>query len=181
MTIHTDDPFATPEPERSAARQFRGRLAAPVTLWTSGATPGATPLQTVRPAGLTVASVVVADGAPAHLIALVDPESELYAALEQSGGAVVTVLTESDRHLADVFGFVAPAPGGPFATTPWVATEWGPRLASERAWSGVRLLDARDVGYSMLVDVAIEHVQLGPASAAPLVLNRGRYLGVASR
>ena len=33
--IHSSDPFATPEEERSPVRRLRGRLAAPVTLWTA--------------------------------------------------------------------------------------------------------------------------------------------------
>ena len=41
--IHSSDPFATPEQDKSPVRRLRGRLAAAVTLWT---TPG--------PAGLTV-------------------------------------------------------------------------------------------------------------------------------
>ena len=46
-------PLRHPEEDRSAVRRLRGRLAAPVTLWTA---PG--------PAGLTVSSMLVADGEP---------------------------------------------------------------------------------------------------------------------
>jgi 3-hydroxy-9,10-secoandrosta-1,3,5(10)-triene-9,17-dione monooxygenase reductase component len=41
--IHSTDPFAVPDNEKSQVRRLRGRLAATVTLWTA---PG--------PAGLTV-------------------------------------------------------------------------------------------------------------------------------
>src|ERR671913_178577 len=49
--IHSSDPFATPEQDKSPVRRLRGRLAAGVTLWT-----------TTGPAGLTVSSMMVADG-----------------------------------------------------------------------------------------------------------------------
>jgi hypothetical protein len=51
--IHSSDPFATPEQDKSPVRRLRGRLASAVTLWTA---PG--------PAGLTVSSMLVADGDP---------------------------------------------------------------------------------------------------------------------
>ena len=56
MTIHSTDPFATPEEQRSPLRRLRGRLAAPVTLWTADGPAG--------PAGLTVSSMLVAEGEP---------------------------------------------------------------------------------------------------------------------
>lgn len=189
MTIHREDPFATPEPDRSAGRRLRGRLALPVTLWTAGAlgapgTPAAAPApnpsSATRAAGLSVASVVVADGDPAHVLGLIDEESELWEALESTGVAVVTILTEADRALADVFGFVSPAPGGPFTTAQWRASTWGPVLELPRAWAGVRLVDARAVGYSLLIDTVVEKSELASESPAPLVLHRGRYLGAPS-
>ncbi|WP_233604170.1 flavin reductase family protein [Micromonospora sp. HM5-17] len=57
--IHHTDPFATPEGQRSPIRRFRGRLAAPVTLWTAYARPAAgetappAATQTARAAGQT--------------------------------------------------------------------------------------------------------------------------------
>jgi hypothetical protein len=47
-----DTPFAVPPERRSPARRLRGRLVAPVTVWTAGHPPGG--------AGLTVSSVLVA-------------------------------------------------------------------------------------------------------------------------
>ena len=56
----------------SPVRRLRGRLAAPVTLWTA---PG--------PAGLTVSSTLVADGEPGRLLGLIDEECDLWAAVER--------------------------------------------------------------------------------------------------
>ena len=49
--IHSTDPFATPETEKSAVRRLRGRLASTVTLWTA---PG--------PARIATVSTGYADG-----------------------------------------------------------------------------------------------------------------------
>src|SRR5436305_10995250 len=104
MTIHSTDPFATPEGERSPVRRVRGRLAAPVTLWTA---PG--------PAGLTVSSVLIADGTPGRVLGLVDGESELWEAASSAGRFSVIPLTAEDRQLADRFAGLLPSPGGLFA------------------------------------------------------------------
>src|SRR3954470_5699286 len=102
--IHSTDPFATPDQDKSAVRRLRGRLAAPVTLWT---TPG--------PAGLTVSSALVADGDPGLVLGRIDEESDFGDAAEASGRFAVTPLTPADRQLADRFAGLMPAPGGLFA------------------------------------------------------------------
>lgn len=61
--IHFEHPFATPLEERDPTRRFRGRLAAPVTVWTSGAVSGR--------GGLTVSSLLVAEGDPGIILGLV--------------------------------------------------------------------------------------------------------------
>src|SRR6266536_511576 len=65
IRIGGQHPFATPAEWRSAARRFRGRLVAPVTVWTAGGTGDG--------AGLTVSSVLVADHALAERFAEVRP------------------------------------------------------------------------------------------------------------
>jgi flavin reductase (DIM6/NTAB) family NADH-FMN oxidoreductase RutF len=162
VSIHHVDPFATPEEHRSAARRLRGRLPAAVTLWTA---PG--------PAGLTVSSVLVADGDPGHVLGLVDDESELWAAAQAAGVFAVTALTPADRQLADRFAGLLPAPGGLFQGYGWSETPYGPVPVEPRSWAGCRLADARPVGWSLLVDGVLEHVEL--VDADPLVHHRGRY------
>ena len=75
MTIHPEHPFL--EPERDPVRRSRGRLGGAVTLLDLGAGEG--PLDR---AGLTVTSVLVANGEPARLLALLDPDSDLAERLE---------------------------------------------------------------------------------------------------
>jgi hypothetical protein len=59
----------------------------------------------------------------------------------------------------------------------WDETEWGPKLRDVSTWAGVRLGDdaTSTVGWSILVDAVIEHVDIGDETA-PLVHRRGRYL-----
>lgn len=166
MTIHDEHPFLEPEDERDPVRRLRGRLGQTVSLWTTGT-------GSAR-AGLTVSSLMIAHGDPGHALALVDPLSDLATELEENGTAVVQLLEWPHRDLAEAFAGVAPAPGGPFRLGRWTDTDWGPRLDGAPSWAGVRLVDTREVGWSLLVDAAIEHVELGEESR-PLVHRRGRY------
>jgi 3-hydroxy-9,10-secoandrosta-1,3,5(10)-triene-9,17-dione monooxygenase reductase component len=161
--IHSSDPFATPESEKSVVRRLRGRLAAPVTLWTA---PG--------PAGLTVSSTLVADGDAGRVLGLVDDESDFWDAVSRAGRFAVTPLTTTDRQLADRFAGLMPSPGGLFAGGGWTETDYGPVPAHADTWAGCRLSGERPCGWALLVEAVIETVQAGP-SAAPLIYYRGRY------
>ena len=163
MTIHSEDPFATPEEERSPLRRLRGRFAAPVSLWTA---PG--------PAGLTVSSMLVVDGDPGRVLGLVDDESDLWTAIVESGRFAVSPLRVRDRQLADRFAGMMPAPGGLFRADTWRDTGYGPVLADLSTWAGCRLVDHRPVGWGLLVEGEVEQVEVGTGDS-PLVHYRGRY------
>jgi 3-hydroxy-9,10-secoandrosta-1,3,5(10)-triene-9,17-dione monooxygenase reductase component len=161
--IHSSDPFATPDQEKSAVRRLRGRLAAPVALWTA---PG--------PAGLTVSSMLVADGEPGRVLGLIDDESDFWDAAGAAGRFAVAPLTPADRQLADRFAGLMPAPGGLFATGGWTETAYGPVPAHAGIWAGCRLVSDRPCGWALLVEAVIETVEAGPPALA-LVHYRGRY------
>jgi flavin reductase (DIM6/NTAB) family NADH-FMN oxidoreductase RutF len=168
VTIHSDHPFADPESERDPVRRLRGRLGGTVTLWTAGEGRGR--------AGLTVSSLMIANGDPAHVLALVDPDSDFADAVEDTGTAVVQLLEWPHRDLAEAFAGLAPAPGGVFKLGTWIDTDWGPRLDGASAWAGVRVTShQRQVGWSLLLDTTVEHVEVGE-EREPLVHRRGRYL-----
>jgi flavin reductase (DIM6/NTAB) family NADH-FMN oxidoreductase RutF len=166
VTIHTEHPFRDPEPD--PVRRLRGRLGGAVTLWTAGQGDG--PLDR---AGLTVTSVLVANGEPARLLALLDPDSDLAEKLAATGAAVVAMLTWDDRDLAEAFGGTAPAPGGAFRLAEFVPTPWGPRPAAATTWAGVRLETTSQVGWSSLVTCVIEELEVGKDE--PLLHRRGRW------
>lgn len=142
-----------------------------MSLWTSGLGSGST-----GRAGLTVSSFVVAAGEPGHALALLDPDATLTERLLETRTAVVQLLEWRHRDLADAFAGVSPAPGGLFRLGAWADTDWGPRLTDASSWAGVRLVDAQpvDVGWSVLVDATIEHLEVGD-DHQPLVHRRGRY------
>lgn len=165
MTIHAGHPFADPDPD--PVRRFRGRLGGRVSLWTAGG--GSTR------SGLTVTSLMVAGGEPGRVLALLDPEADLTAALEETGRALVQLLSWRHRQLADAFAGTAPAPGGVFRTAEFTDTPAGPRLADTDTWAEVRLEEVRDVGWSRLVTCLLDHVSVGE-DAEPLLHRRGRWL-----
>ncbi|HET6168003.1 MAG TPA: flavin reductase [Marmoricola sp.] len=162
MTIHSSHPFAAePDPVRS----FRGRLGGAVTLWTSGS--GASR------AGLTVSSVIVANGSPGQVLGLLDPDATLTEQLRATGRGVVQLLEWDDRGLADAFGGVAPAPGGPFTSGRWIETAYGP-LLDGRSHALVRLESLVEAGWSLLATATIEDVEM-VEDRRPLEHRRGRY------
>jgi flavin reductase (DIM6/NTAB) family NADH-FMN oxidoreductase RutF len=127
-------------------------------------------------AGLTVSSVLVLDGEPGIVLAVVDPLSELHDAVLAGGTAVLNLLGWQHHALAEAFGFQAPAPGGPFRLAEWTASRWGPTLTDAPAWAGCRLISRppEPLGWGVQLLLAIEQVQIGP-DGQPLVHHRGRY------
>ncbi len=165
MTIHTTHPFEPGEGDRDPLRRLRGRLPSPVSVWTTGVGRSR--------AGLTVSSFLVAAGEPARVLGLVDEESELWD--ERPEVLVVNVLGADHAWLADAFAGTAPAPGGPFTLGSWSDTDWGPALDDAVAHVGVRLVedDPRHVGWGLLLEAVVEHVDVRDGAA--LVHTRGRY------
>lgn len=154
-----------PEGDRDPLRRIRGRLPAPVTVWTSGAGSSRR--------GLTVSSVLVADGEPGEVLGLIDEDSDFWES--EPTTCVVNILGGEHRFLADAFGGTAPAPGGPFTLGEWTDSAWGPVLSASAGWIGVRLGEAepRRLGWGLLVTGEIEHVDVGDVEA--LIHLRGRY------
>lgn len=166
MTIHSSHPFAEAEPD--PVRRLRGRLGGAVTLWASGSAEEDW-------AGLTVTSVMLANGEPARLLGLVDPDSDLADALGETRRCVVHLLEWSHRGLADAFAGVAPAPGGVFRQAEFRRTAWGPRLADATTWAFASVESTSTVGWSMLVTCVVDEVTIGE-EREPLGHRRGRYV-----
>jgi flavin reductase (DIM6/NTAB) family NADH-FMN oxidoreductase RutF len=164
VTIHDTHPFADPDPD--PVRRLRGRLGGTVTLVTAGDAGGR--------AGLTVSSLMIANGDPAHVLLLVDPDSDLADVVARTGRAVVQLLSWSHRDLAEAFAGSAPAPGGPWRMASFEDTSWGPRLSDARTWAGVSLESVADIGWSSLLTCVVQEVTVGE-DGAPLVHRRGRY------
>lgn len=167
MSIHSEHPFATPEAERSPLRRLRGRLPAAVTVWTAA--------YRGRRAGLTIASTLVVDGDPGRLVGVVDPDADLWEVASAAGRFAVVPLVAGQQQLADQFAGLAPAPGGLFRdAAAWRDTDWGPVLADATTYAGCRIDTFREVGWSLLVEATIDHLDIGDATPA-LLYHRARY------
>ncbi|HEY6738290.1 MAG TPA: flavin reductase family protein [Actinopolymorphaceae bacterium] len=165
--IHRTHPFLAPESERNPVRRLRGRLTAPVTLWTAEAG---------TRAGLPVSSLLIVDGEPGRVLGLVDPDSEFWDVASDSNRFAVSFLTWRHRRLADVFAGLHPSPGGPFRAGGWTTTDWGPVPDGVSTWAGCTVLDARPMGWSLAVEAEIAHMALGDTpDEDPLLHRRGRY------
>lgn len=169
MSIHSDHPFLPPRELRDPVRRLRGLLPAPVTIWTS--------VDGGRRDGWTISSLMVADGEPAEVVALVDEDCDWWELFRRTGRATINVLPQGQGWLADVFARAAPSPGGPFRTGDWLDDERGPRLVGAAGWAGVRLLDSSPghAGWGLLVRAVIESVDLPADDVEALEHRRGRY------
>lgn len=164
--IHREDPFRSPEDAREPGRRFRGRLVAPVTLWTSGGPEERT--------GLTVASTIVAEGVPSLVVGLINDLTDLYERLVETERFVVHIAEAEQRVLADRFAGLWPSPGGLFLDVPVEDSPWGPQLTDLSNRVSCRLLDTQQSGYQRMVRGEIERVELGSLEH-PLAHFRGRY------
>jgi 3-hydroxy-9,10-secoandrosta-1,3,5(10)-triene-9,17-dione monooxygenase reductase component len=137
-----------------------------VTLWTAA--------DGGRPYGLTVSSTLLVDGDPARVVGMIDPDSDLWDAIESSGRFAVAALAFTHRQLADRFAGQLPAPGGLFAQDDWAKSEWGPVPAGALGWLGCRLEAAAPLGWSQQVTGTVREVALGEDGPG-LLYRRGRY------
>ena len=169
IRVGSQPPFAVPPERRDPARRLRGRLVAPVTVWTAGRPPGG--------AGLTVSSVLVAEGQPARLLGLIDPTSAFWEAAQETGAFVVHVLAAGDRALAERFSEVRPPIRGPFERLEVAESPWGPVLGGSRPRAACRLAGSTPVGYAELVEGVIEQLEL-PDLENPLAYLHGGYRSV---
>ncbi|MDP2623999.1 MAG: flavin reductase family protein [Actinomycetota bacterium] len=165
--IHDEHPFADPEDLRDPARRFRGRLSAPVTLVTAGTV--------ANPAGLTVSSLVVAEGEPSRVFFLCGTGTDLWYAIGETGAFIVHVLEESHREISDRFAGLRPSPGGLFRGLDPVDTEWGPLIPSVATRAFCRFTGHTETDIYALVDGVMEKIDLSDITR-PLQYFRGRYL-----
>lgn len=167
MTIHSDHPFVPPERDRSLGRRLRGRLPAPVAILTTGVGR--------ERVGLTVSSLLIVDGEPVQLIAMVDPDSELGESIELGTRVAVSLCAPGDEFLADAFAGIAPAPGGLFTLGSWEQTEFGPSLA-DHSWVGAQVTQVRELGWYLEVLAELHDIHLTDKQS--MGHHRGRYFGV---
>lgn len=127
--------------------------------------------------GLTVSSMVVVEGEPGLVQAVVGPTTDLWDLVEESGRFVVHVCAADDRDLAQVFAGLRPSPGGVFAGVDVAQSDWGPVLQRLGNRAFCTFLDKRESGYSGLVTGRIDRVAISNLTD-PLVYFRGNFHGL---
>ena len=170
--IHAEHPFADLPEDRDPVRRFRGRLANPVTIFTSG--------EGDRRTGLTVSSLFVAEGEPGRLHAVVGPNTDLWDVVAETERFVVHVCGVDDTSLAEVFAGLRPSPGGLFATTSTTPSKWGPVLDEIPDRLFCSLESRVESGNSGVLAGFVDGAELSDIED-PLVHFRGTYRGLTSR
>lgn len=158
--------------QRDPIRRFRGRLAAPVTVVTSGSGGKRT--------GLTVSSLNVIEGEPGMIQLVIGPTTDLWDVVIDTEAFVVHVLTDDDRHLAEVFAGLRPSPGGIFAGLELADTVHGPVIKSIANRAFCRFIERHELGYSGIVTGEIEQIEAVDFDE-PLVYFRGAYRRLGQR
>lgn len=141
-------------------------MSAPVTVFTS--------VDGGDRTGLTVSSLLVIEGEPGRVEAVIGPTTDLWDAVADTGRFVVHVCGERHRHLAEVFAGLRPSPGGTFAGLSVTDSEWGPVIddVADRAFCSFE--SRREVGHTGLVTGQIDRVEVGDFTN-PLAYFRGSY------
>jgi flavin reductase (DIM6/NTAB) family NADH-FMN oxidoreductase RutF len=141
-------------------------MAAPVTVVTSGAGDHRT--------GLTVSSLVVAEGEPSRIYFLLGSTTDLFYGLEETGKFVVHVLETGDQALADVFAGLRPSPGGRFADLNVEQTEWGPVLSDVKTRAYCTFEGGDEETFFIVAEGRVDKLELSEVQE-PLVYFRGQY------
>jgi 3-hydroxy-9,10-secoandrosta-1,3,5(10)-triene-9,17-dione monooxygenase reductase component len=164
--IHSEHPFATPMDLRDPVRRFRGRLPSPVTVVTAGHGDTRT--------GLTVSSLLVAEGEPSYIHFLCGTTTDLWDQIRTTGKFIVHVLEEVHRALSDRFAGIRPSPGGLFSEIDVIDTEYGPEIQMLRSRAYCTYMEHREDPIHALVHARIDKVVLHDLRE-PLSYFRGEY------
>ena len=164
--IHDEHPFVLPPDQRDPVRQFRGRLAAPVAIVTAG--------QEGHSVGLTVSSIMIAEGTPPYVYFLVGGTTELFYAMDTTGKFVVHVCASGHRARAESFAGQRPAPGGPFAGLAVHQSPWGPVIEDMPNRAFCTVADMDEDSFSIIAEATIDELELVDFDD-PLLYFRGAY------
>ena len=124
--------------------------------------------------GLTVSSLVVAEGDPSRIYFLLGSTTDLFYGLEETGKFVVHVLESGDQAVADVFAGLRPSPGGRFADVAVEQSEWGPVLTDIKTRAYCTFEGGDEETFFIVAEGRVDKVELSDIDD-PLVYFRGRY------
>jgi flavin reductase (DIM6/NTAB) family NADH-FMN oxidoreductase RutF len=167
------DPFLPPLSDRDSARQFRGRLSAPVTIWTSNTSEDGF-------IGATVSSLIVAEGEEPTVIALLEPLSKFWEELRITERFVVHVVSSDELRIANEFAGLFPGPAS-WESYEVLHSEWGPVLQRLKTRAFCKLDGVLETEESLVVRGRIEKIDLDNTESPPLVHYRSRYYTLTPR
>ena len=121
-----------------------------------------------------MSSLLIAEGEPSRLVALVGEATDLWFSIEQSGSFVLHVLGVDDRQISERFAGVRPSPGGLFVGLDVEDGPWGPMIATLGTRAHCRLERSVETGFHRLVTGLIDQIDLKDLNE-PLLYYRGRY------
>ena len=128
--------------------------------------------------GLTVSSVLVAQGEPPLVAGLVAPLSDLAEAVRTAGaGFVVHVLADGHQRLAKHFSGELPAPADLLSTT---TSPYGPVLDAVAERLCCRTRKCSEFGWSTLVEAEIEDITTAAAGRG-LAWYRGAFIAIVQK
>jgi 3-hydroxy-9,10-secoandrosta-1,3,5(10)-triene-9,17-dione monooxygenase reductase component len=168
-SLRYGDPWAAAPEARDPVRRLRGRLVMPVTIWLAQPPGGG-----AKPVGLTISSVLLAQGEPAMLAGLVSPDHQLGELLSAGGvgtAFVVHVLGAGHRRLAQHFAGEVPAPEEMLAVS---GSPHGPVLDAVTERLFCRTVSMKPLGWSLLVEAEVGLVEAG-APGRGLAWYHGSY------
>ena len=125
--------------------------------------------------GLTVSSVMVAEGVPPRLLALIG--DDFLEDIRATDKFVLHVLGEGDRALSERFAGIRPSPGGLFAGLDVEQSVHGPIIKSIPTRAACTIERAVPTGHHVLIIGVIDSIEVGDLTD-PLVYHRGRYRGL---
>ncbi|HET7522688.1 MAG TPA: flavin reductase family protein [Acidimicrobiales bacterium] len=166
------DPFEVPPSARDDWRRLRGQLPAPVTAWTTYGPSG-------TPTGITVSSVLIAEGDTPSVLGLIAPMSDFWEALRVNKRFVIHVLDSQHTRIADQFALRYP--GSPFGGLKFSQSDYGPVLDEVEIRVRCTMSGYLDEGYSLLIRASLDEMELAADPTEPLIHYRGRYVTVGPR
>jgi flavin reductase (DIM6/NTAB) family NADH-FMN oxidoreductase RutF len=166
------DPSWLPADLKDSVRRLRGQVTAPVTVWTTYA-------DDASQVGITVSSVLIAEGDTPLIMGLVSPLSDFWDALQTTKRFVVHVLSTDQRRIADQFALRYP--GDSFEGLSTSGSDHGPILDAVLTRTKCLLTAQLEAGWSLLLKGSLQEITAAEQPPLPLVHYRGRYLTLESR
>ncbi|MGH9122485.1 MAG: flavin reductase family protein [Acidimicrobiales bacterium] len=164
----------TPIEQRDPQRQFRGHLAAPVTVWTAYS-------DAHERSALTVSSILLAEGDPPSVLGLVGPLTDFWEAVRESKRFVVHILSEDQGRIGDQCAGLYPGLDSAFEGLSVRRSEWGPVLDAVGRRAFCHLHSFLDIGYSILARGEVGRIEHPTSGEDPLVRYRSEYFGIRPR